>query len=266
MKLLRFFISRTFFLNLVLAVAAAAGIFQAAIWSLEAYTHHGESITVPDLRGLTLSQAAGMLNNKELRYMVNDSSFFEPGKMPYTILDQDPKPMSLAKKNRTIYLGVNAKNPPRVKMPNLKDSSFELAMANLKLLKLELGETVYEPDAEFNSVNIVLDQKRRGQSIEPGTSIFQGDTIDLVLSSGDGDMPIPLPDLKGKTLPEAKFMLQSSYLNVGLVKYAPGTHDSSGAKVFRQVPPYFEYAELRMGEFVDLWLSDKPVEDTAGLN
>ena len=111
----------------MLAILVVAGLYWGTIKSLDLYTKHGETITIPDLQGLTIEQAMDILKNKNLRYKINDSSTFTKSMLPYTILSQDPKPNAKAKANRTIYVSVNARYPNKVKMPDLIDSNFELA-------------------------------------------------------------------------------------------------------------------------------------------
>ena len=57
MSFFKFISSRTFFINLVIAMAVIIGMYFSLIYSLGSYTHHGEKIIVPDFKGLTLKDA-----------------------------------------------------------------------------------------------------------------------------------------------------------------------------------------------------------------
>src|SRR5690349_1366983 len=97
-----FLTSRTFFVNLVLIVVFVAGVFGITYKYLDSYTHHGESISVPDLRGMKRDKLAAFVSDKHLRYSIVDS-IFELDRPPEVILEQDPAPDSKVKEGRTIY-------------------------------------------------------------------------------------------------------------------------------------------------------------------
>src|SRR3982751_5811319 len=134
-NLRNFLKSKTFLFNLLGIIALALiSFFMLYNW-LNNYTHHGESITVPDVRGLTEEKLVRFINDKHLRYKIVDS-LFEDSKVPGTVIEQDPKPDSKVKENRTIYLTVNSSRPPKVKMPDLADVSFRQAEAILQTFGL----------------------------------------------------------------------------------------------------------------------------------
>src|SRR5688572_26971203 len=105
MPLGSFLKSKIFLFNLIAATLLIGTCFFVLYNWLNSYTHHGESITVPDLRGMTQEKLEHFLENKHLQYKVVDS-LFETKKAPGTILEQDPAPDSKVKENRTIYLTV----------------------------------------------------------------------------------------------------------------------------------------------------------------
>jgi hypothetical protein len=63
-------------------VSLAVGITIALLFStnliLKVYTHHGESIAIPDLRGKSESEIARILDDLDLKYQITDS-IFQPG-------------------------------------------------------------------------------------------------------------------------------------------------------------------------------------------
>src|SRR5699024_195337 len=61
-------------LAIVLAVTVALVLGFFYIY-LPATTNHGETITVPDLKGMTYDQLEQFLTSRNLRYEVTDSSF-----------------------------------------------------------------------------------------------------------------------------------------------------------------------------------------------
>lgn len=248
--LIQFIKSRIFFINLLAAVAVMGGLFLGIYFWLGNFTHHGESITVPDLRGLKMEKLESFLSDKHLRYKIVDS-LYQVNSSPGTIIEQDPAPDSKVKEDRTIYLTVNSSKPPKVKMPNLVDVSYRQAEAILESFGLKVGQLIYKPDLARNAV---LDQLYKGSSIHPGKEIYKGSVIDLVLGDGMGNTEVPVPDLNGLTRGEALFVLKGSSLTIGTVHVDPGVRDSTTATVYKQSPEASENATINQGEAVDIYL------------
>lgn len=242
--------SRSFVTSLVSALVLLSAVFFGIYLWLSNFTHHGESITVPDLRGLKMDKLESFLDDKHLKFKVVDS-LFELGKTPGTVLEQDPAPDSKVKEDRTIYLTVNSGQAPKVKMPNLVDVSYRQAEAILTSFGLKVGQLIYRPDLAKNAV---LDQLYKGSSITPGKEITKGSVIDLVLGDGMGNTEVSVPDLSGLTKGEAIFVLKGSSLNLGTVHVDPGVRDSVNAKVYKQEPAPAPDAVMNQGEGVDIYI------------
>jgi len=225
-----------------------------SIWILNGYTNHGQTITVPDLSGKKLKEVERTLASRKLVYAVIDSTYSDKV-MPLTVIDQNPKPGSKVKEERTIYLSINALNPPKVKMPDLRDASLKQAQLELESNGLKVGKLTYKPDLALNAV---LEQKVKGKNIEPGTMIPKGSRIDLVVGDGYGQTEIDVPPLVGMTLEEARAVLELSGLNLGSVvtdnTVTAGTQN--GATVYKQVPdPQDPISTIKQGEPVDVFVS-----------
>lgn len=242
--------SKTFLYSVIsILVLVCISFFLLYNW-LNNYTHHGESITVPDVRGLTEEKLIRFINDKHLQYKIVDS-LFEDGKAPGTVIEQDPKPDSKVKENRTIYLTVNSSRPPKVKMPNLVDVSYRQAEAILQTFGLRVGQTIYRPDLAKNAV---LSQLYKGHSITAGTEIYKGSAIDLVLGDGLGNAEVPVPNLVTLSKGEALFVLKGSSLNIGTITFDDGVKNEENAKVYKQNPEADGNATMKQGEAVDIFL------------
>ena len=57
--------SKVFLLNLVLAALVIAGVFGFTYRWLNKYTNHGQSIEVPELKGLNMEQEIGRASCRE---------------------------------------------------------------------------------------------------------------------------------------------------------------------------------------------------------
>jgi len=255
MELLRFLFSRLFLRNLLLAAAITFVVGLFIFLSLRIYTRHGQAMAVPDVRGLTLEETAQLITEKKLRYKIIDSthnSSVEKG----CVVEQNPPPEFRVKKNRTIFITINAFNPETVRMPDLVGVTLRQAKVIIENAGLKLGRLTYVPDIAINNV---LQQKYKGMNIEAGDSIIKGSIIDLILGRGLSNDKTVTPDLIGLYLSEAEDRITSRYLNVGAVIYDGSiftAEDSAIAFVWKQKPAYDENKELiNLGASVDIWVT-----------
>src|SRR5665647_2654080 len=117
---------------------------------------------------------------KDMRVEVFDSVFMADLKKG-TVVIQHPEAGLKVKRNRKIFLTMNAINPEKIEMPNLVDLTFKQASAKIESFGLKLGHISYEPNI---AVNLVLAQQLHGSPLPPGDSIAKGTAIDLVLGKG----------------------------------------------------------------------------------
>lgn len=234
-------------LAIVLAVTVALVLSFFYIY-LPATTNHGETITVPDLNGMTYDQLEQFLTSRNLRYEVTDSSF-SGDYPPLAVLRQEPRAGSKVKENRKIYVWLNAENPPKVKMPRLIDGSVKNAQIVLESYQLLLGDIQYVPDLAQNAV---LEQWYDGKKIEEGTYVPKGSKIDLVVGDGLGNQVLPVPNVLGMEKDEAEILIVGSGLKVGTVIYQTTTETLPGT-IIKQTPP--GGGNIRIGETVDIWVS-----------
>ncbi len=265
MNFFRFLASKIFLKNLLIAAIIAIILFIGAFIWLKVYTHHGKTITVPDLTGLTEEEIQIIIDSKDLRYEIIDSIFYK--ELPRgTVAKQNPEPGTKVKENRRIYIIMNAFNPEKVIMPNVTGVSLRQARAVLNSYSLNLGNISYKPNL---AVNVVLEQRYKDSLIDPGTMIIKGAQVDLVLGKGLSNETSEVPNLIGLNLVMAKDFLADKYLNTGAVIYdntVKNDEDTSMAFIWRQRPLYENGNKLQMGSSVDVWLTidstKLPVPDT----
>ena len=265
MNFLRFLTTKKFLRHLGIAAALTLLLLFGTMLWLRIYTHHGQTINVPNLAGLTLEEVADVTAARQLRYEVVDSVY--SSEMPRgTVLKQNPVGNSKVKKNRNIFLTMNAVNPETVTMPRLVGLSIRQARLALQNTGLELGEIEYRPDYAINNV---LQQMHHDSVITEGTEITKGSVIDLVLGMGLSNETTRVPDLVGLRLEPASEMIADYYLNIGAITYDESIQDeedSATAFIWRQYPEFEEFRRLNMGLEVDIWLTVDstllPVPDT----
>ncbi len=260
-----FLSSRIFLKNLIIALGILALLLFLVFKFLNVYTKHGESITLPDLRGQSLELAEEQMKGKHIELFVIDSLYF-PDKKPFTILEQDPLPDSKVKESRKVYLTVNASVPPPVNVPDVWGKDVDFAKRLLRARGFSVHKKIeYKSDP---AVNTVLQVKHNGkQLIRPNTKdkksvlkIPKGSELKLVVAEGGGSSMV-VPRLVCQTMDEAGFQIQSYNLNLGSVMVDETVKDTASAYIWKQNPDYSRGDIIRMGEQVDIWLTaTKPGE------
>lgn len=254
MDFLRFLTSRVFLKNLLFAAIIGVILIAGTFLWLHFFTRHNQSITVPDLSGLTKDEVKIITESKKLRFEISDSIFYK--ELPKgTVAKQNPRPGSKVKENRRIYLTMNAVNPEKVTMPMVTGVSLRQARAILETHGLVLGKISYMPDI---AVNVVLKQYSGDSIITPGEIIAKGSEIDLVLGKGLSNETTKVPDLVGRGLFTAKKILADRYLNIGAVIYdntVMNEEDSTSSFIWKQIPVFEDGSELHLGSDVDVWLT-----------
>jgi len=253
-KFLQFITSKLFIKHLAISVGVLIALILITLLGLRIYTHHGQTIEVPDLTGYTIDEAREMTKAKELRFDLVDSVYNNERKKG-TVIDQNPPAGFQVKKNRRILITSNAFNPEKVNMPNVVGVSHRQAKSMLKSVGLEVGKLIHVPDIAINNV---LRQQLDNKEVAPGAMVEKGTKVDLVLGSGLSNERTGVPDLFEFTYMEARDRLLRAALNVGATIYDESVEtdkDSARAKVWRQYPSYKENKLIRLGTSVDLWLS-----------
>ena len=238
-------------LHILGALLLIIGLLISIYKYLDSYTQHGETITVPELRGMTPDKLEDFLESKHLKYAIVDSIFVTK-KPKGAVLEQDPMPNAKVKENRTIYLTINSIVPPQVKFPSLEDYSYPYVVAFLETYGLKIGVLTYEPDLAKNRV---LSARWRGRTLKAGDKIPKGSEISLTLGDGLGNTKVEVPSLIGLPLDEALFVLKASSLNKGVVVSDSPINDTAEFRVYKQKPEPTTDARISQGESVDLFVT-----------
>ncbi len=221
-------------------------------WLLKYITNHGESLPVPKVVGLTYDEAAKVLQQKNLRYIAYDSVYV-PQAEPNEIISQNPSDSSLVKRNRMIYLTINALAVPIVEVPDVREMSLREATSELQRAGLRVGKITSRPDI---TTNFVLDQRYKGKYIKEGTKLDKGSAIDLVVSKGEEpeDNELTVPNLTGLSADEATIELSLLGLNIGAVTYDETVTDKEFAIIYKQSLP--ANSKTYIGKEIDIYLSE----------
>lgn len=193
------------------------------------YTRHDAGINVPDVRGLLVEEAEDVLTERglEVRRVVSQ---YVPSHQRDAVVEQDPKPNSVVKPGRRVYLRVNSGSVPMVPVPALHDLSIRQARNSLLAGKLSLGAVLRDtiPSPFKNTVT--------RQDPPPGDSVTVGSAVDIWISSGLGSSITTVPDIVGIALPEAEAMLRAARLQF-VVFDDPDARSADPNSVVRVIPP-----------------------------
>jgi len=249
-KILNHYVIKSILIQAVVAIV----IFFGTLVTLRIYTSHGEALSVPDVREMILNDAGKLLQSKQMRWQLSDSVYVN-SIMPGAVVNQSPEPGAKVKKNRNVFLTINALAPEKVKMPYVVGVTFRQAKSMLELQGLVVGDISYIPDIAQNNV---LKQMFRGEEIRRGTEIVKGSEIDLVLGQGLSNEVTSVPYLLGNTLPGGREAMTQHFLNYGVIIYDQSvvtSADTINAFIYLQRPAASDGAMLRLGSSIDVWMT-----------
>lgn len=231
----------------ILVIVLAVEVF------LRVTTQHSISVEVPDMIGMQLSDAEALAAKDKLDLFVTDSVFvsaFSKG----SVYAQNPKPGNRVKSGRKIYLTVNAKKEKQAVVPSLVGLSLRQAKVELTTRNLKLGKLTYVDDM---ATNLVLAQTRKGENVEPGTSVDVGTVIDLKLGLNRADGYTTMPDFARMQYQRALSYVQDNTFNIGRVVFdetVKTAEDTLSAMVYRQ-SPLAGTENIVLGSTVTLYLT-----------
>ncbi len=171
-----------FWVNVALAILVLVCIPVVVFNSLDAYTNHGEKLSVPSVVGKKYYEAERLLDSKGFVAIVADSTYRKSAK-PGSVLDQTPKAGSLIKEGRIVYLTINLNGEPLVKFPDIVgNSSYREAEISLKALGFKLTAPQYVEGVDKGQV-VRVKQGRR--DVHAGEQISRERALTLYVGAGE---------------------------------------------------------------------------------
>ncbi|KQC32911.1 serine/threonine protein kinase [Nonlabens sp. YIK11] len=181
MNFLQFMFTKTFWVQMLLAVLLVVVLCFGYLYWLDWHTNHGQQITVPDLSRKSLSEADEILEELDLRRHIIDSASFNPDFPPRSVIEQNPKAGLFVKENRQIYIKLNPSGYGKVLVPNVVFKTKRQAIPTLEALGFKIGDITYKQNI---AKDMVLEIKHKGENLESGTQLRKASVIDLVLGDG----------------------------------------------------------------------------------
>jgi len=249
MKLIELIRTKQFWKHVIIASVLGFAILFGGFMLLDVYTKHGDEVEVPDFAGIYINDLEKFVEGHDLNFEIVDSVYSNESAKG-TVIDQDPNAGSKVKRDRVIYLTVNAMLIKKVKMPDLIDLSLKQATSLLETYGLKVGTLRY-----VEGLPPVISQSHKGKTINGGDLIDIGSEVDLVLGRGDDGGLISIPNLMGLTLSEVRLILESKKLILGQVTEDAGA-DTSLARVWRQSPDPETLDGIYDGAKINVWITE----------
>tara|TARA_R110002167_G_scaffold59804_17_gene169412 strand:- start:36 stop:623 length:588 start_codon:yes stop_codon:yes gene_type:complete len=174
--------SRTFLIQLGLALLATVLVVFLTLRWLKSSTNHGEFVSVPDFSKMSVPDMRKAIEEAGLRYEVIDSANFNPDFPRFSIIDQEPPPGNKVKADRKIYFTVNPSGYKKVSLPKLIQTSVRNATAKLRAVGLDVERVTYIEEIGEDMVYYV---KYKGKNINEGDKIPKTSKIELVCGNGN---------------------------------------------------------------------------------
>jgi beta-lactam-binding protein with PASTA domain len=248
-----FIFSKLFLKQLGIAIGIVVVISIVALLSLSHYTHHGESVKVPNLKNKNITSAIPLLESLELNYEIIDSVYLAD-KPAGTVVEQTPSPNEKIKKFRKVYLTINSYSKPLVTLPDVRDLSYRNAKATLEALGVLVVKIEYVP-SEYK--DLVKDVKKGRLVLVPGARVTQGSRLTLVVGSTQVEgVEVSCPSFRGLRYDAAIQIANADSLNIRSVQFdAPPKNkaDSSLFIVYKQEP--IKGSPILIGSSINIWLS-----------
>lgn len=163
----------------IVVVVACLGVK----FGLDAYTHHGESIPVPDVRHKSFADAQYLLSEAGLQIEVSDTGYVR-NLPPDCILEQSPVPGERVKSGHVIYVIVNASHTPTLTIPDVIDnSSLREAMAKLTAMGFKLTQPQYVDGEKDWVYGITVN----GRHVVAGDKVSVNDCLTIQVGNGQRD-------------------------------------------------------------------------------
>ena len=179
-KIITFFKTHRIIATFFYMFVALWVICTIAMYFLDAWTHHGEQVQVPSVKGMTYSDATAALRADDFTVEITDS-IFDTSMRPGTVVEQSPTPGANVKPGRTVYLTVVAFTPKMVTVPYYMNTSLRQGRSMFEGIGIK-NIQIREVPSEYK--DLVLGAKYNGLSLNPGMRIPVNAAVTLEVGQG----------------------------------------------------------------------------------
>ena len=154
-------------------------------------------VAVPDVTGAPLDEAVATLEEQGFR--TADEQVFDESVPAGTVIASDPPADEVLDETSLVTLTVS-QGPRPIEVPDVTGDALEDAIEALRELDLDTATSERRFDSSVPAGRVI------DQTPSPGTTLFRGDTVEVVVS--DGPPPIEVPSVRDLSVPEAVATLQ----------------------------------------------------------
>ncbi|QOD62163.1 PASTA domain-containing protein [Polaribacter haliotis] len=184
MSVFQFIKSKSFFIQIVIAVVGLLlFVFILKFW-LGVTTNHDQKIQVPDLQKMSLEEVDRKLKEMNLDFKIIDSASYNPDYPKKSVIEQTPQAGDFVKEKRKIYLTLNPSKYRDITVPDLNGRTKRQASSQLRAMGLNVG-------TKFTYVNdigkdVVRGLRHNGKIVNEGDKLPLNSIVELVLGDGNG--------------------------------------------------------------------------------
>ena len=191
----------------IVVIALAIVLFAAGGFALINKITSGEEVVVPQVVGMKQDQAVSELEALNLKYKIieSESDEYDPG----YVIDQSIEAGTKVKEGKIIELTV-AVGSDTVEVPDVKDKTEDAATVILENagFKVEVKE---ENSSDVEKGKVIR------QSPSGGQKLAKGETVIIVVSTGEEDVTVP--NVTGLTKDDAIAKLSAANLRYSITSY-----------------------------------------------
>ncbi|MCD8402872.1 PASTA domain-containing protein [Tenacibaculum finnmarkense] len=184
-NLFQFIKSKTFFIQIGIAVVSLFITVFVLKWWLGFTTNHYQKIQVPNLHKMSLAQVEKKLEELNLDFIIIDSATYNPEYPKKSVIEQNPAVNDFVKEKRKIYLTLNPSKYRDIEVPNLNGRTKRQATTHLRSQGFIVGNEITW--VEDIGKDVVRGLKYNGKEITVGTKLPKKTTINLILGDGNGN-------------------------------------------------------------------------------
>jgi len=152
--------------------------------SVQIVVSKGPDVTpIPDLKGLQRREAEARIRSAGLKVGIVGEEYSTEAPID-TIISQNPRPPGQVAKSVLVDIVISkGKSPQQITLPNFQGESMQSVLARIEALHLRVGTIRETSTARFAPGMI------SGQAPAPGSSVYEGTTINLELARSESGIP-----------------------------------------------------------------------------
>lgn len=198
----RFYGKHPIIANLLLIIVCGCVLIWLALLFLDSWTNHGKTSTVPQVKGMSYSQASLVLGEADLEAEISDS-IYDRYAAPGTVIESWPRAGAVVKRGRQVYVTITAFSPKMItiSMPVIGVSSRQaisyleaLGITSIRLVSVpsqypDLVENAYTSEKTLNvGTSLPITSS---VTLEVGTApvdTFPADQLDIAIDDAINDI------------------------------------------------------------------------------